>query len=43
MKTNARYFKAVAADMKLQRSIQRSKKGPGGIRGQTKHKAYVTV
>ena len=42
MKTNARYFKAVAADMKLEQSIQCSKKGPGGIIGQTKHQAYVT-
>ena len=42
VKTNAGYFKAVAADMKLEQSIQCSKKGPGGIIGQTKHQAYVT-
>ena len=42
VKTNAGYFKAVAADMKLEQSIQRSKKGPGGIIGQTKHQTYVT-
>ena len=43
MKTNARYFKAVAAAMKLEQSIQRSKKDPGGIRRQTKHQTYVTT
>ena len=42
VKTNAENFKAVAADMKLEQSIQRSKKGPGGIIGQTKHQTYVT-
>ena len=30
VKINAGYFKAVAADMKLEQSVQRSKKGPGG-------------
>ena len=43
VKTNRRYFKAVAADTKLEHSFQRSKKGQGGIRGQTKHQAYVTA
>ena len=42
VKTNAGYFKAVAADMKLEQSIQRSKKDPGGIIGQTNHQAYAT-
>ena len=42
VKTNAGYFKAVAADMKLEQSIQRSTKGPGGIIGQTKHRTYFT-
>ena len=37
VKTNAGYSEAVAADMKLEQSIQCSKKGPGGIIGQTKH------
>ena len=39
---NAGYFKAVAVDMKLEQSIQRSKKDPGGIIGQTNHQAYAT-
>ena len=42
VKTNAGYFKAVAADMKLEQSIQRSTKGPGGIMRQTKHRTYAT-
>ena len=42
VKTNAENFKAVAADMKLEQSIQRSKKDPGGIIGQTNHQAYAT-
>ena len=42
VKTNAGYFKAVPADMKLEQSIQRSKEDPGGIIGQTKHQTYVT-
>ena len=37
---NATYFKAVAADITW---IQRSEKGPGGIREQTKHQAYATA
>ena len=37
LKTNAGYSEAVAADMKLEQSIQCSKEGPGGIIGQTKH------
>ena len=42
VKKNAGYSKAVAADMKLEQSIQRSKKDPGGIIGQTNHQAYAT-
>ena len=42
VKTNAGYFKAVAADMKLEQSIQRSTKGPGGIMRHTKHRTYAT-
>ena len=43
MKANARYFKAAAANMKLEHlSIQHSKKGPAGTGLQTKHQAYVT-
>ena len=42
VKTNAEYFKVIAADMKLELSIQCSKQIPGGIIGQTKHQAYVT-
>ena len=42
VKTNAGYFKAVAADMKLEQSIHRSKNDPREIIGQTKHQAYVT-
>ena len=40
--TNAGYFKAEAADMKLEQSIQHSKKDPEGIIGQTKHQTYIT-
>ena len=43
VKTNTRYFKAVAADTKLDHSFQSSKEGHGGIRGQTNHQAYVTA
>ena len=42
VKTNAGYFKAVAADMKLEQSIKHSKKDPAGIIGQTRHQTYVT-
>lgn len=35
-------FKAMTVDMKLEQSIQCSKKGPGGITGQMKQKAYIT-
>ena len=42
VKTNAGYFKAVAADMKLEQSIHRSKNDPGEIIGQAKHQTYVT-
>ena len=42
VKTNAGYFKVVAADMKLEQRIQRSTKGPRGIIGQTKHRTYFT-
>ena len=40
MKTNATYFKAVAADITW---IQYPKRGPEGIRGQTKHQPYATA
>ena len=40
VKTNAIYFKAVAADITW---IQYPKRGPEGIRGQIKHQAYATV
>ena len=40
MKTNATYFKAVAADVTW---IQSSKRGPERIRWQTKHQAYATA
>ena len=36
------YFNAVAPDMKLEQSIQRSSKSHGGIVGNTKHLA-ITV
>ena len=36
VKTNTGYFRAVSPDMKLEQTIQRSKKGSGGIIGQTK-------
>ena len=42
VKTKPGFYKSVAPDMKLEQSIQRSKKSPGGIIGQTKHQAYVT-
>ena len=42
VKTSAGFFKGVAPDMKLVQSIQRSKKGAGGIIGQTKQNTFVT-
>ena len=42
VKTNAGYFRAVSPDMKLEQTIQRSKKGSGGIIGQTKQDSYIT-
>ena len=42
VKTSAGFFNAVAPDMKLEQSIQRFKKGAGGIIGQTKQNAFVT-
>ena len=41
VKTNTRFFRAFGADMKLEKTIQRSKKGSGGIIGQTKQEAFV--
>ena len=35
-------FKDNSPDMRLEQSIQRSKKSEGGIIGQTKQKAYIT-
>ena len=42
VKSNPGYFKAVAPDMKLEQTIQRSQKSFGGIIGQTKQVGYVT-
>ena len=42
MRTSAGFFNAVAPNMKLEQSIQRSKKDSGGIIGQTKQNAFVT-
>ena len=42
VKTSAGFFNAVAPDMKLEQGIQWSKKGAGGIIGQTKQSAFVT-
>ena len=42
VKTGHGHFNAVAPDMKLEQTIQRSKKGAGGVVGQTTHKAFVT-
>ena len=42
VKTSADFFNAVEPDMKLEQSIQRSKKSAGGIIGQTKQNAFVT-
>ena len=41
-KTNIGFFRAVGADMKLEQTIQRSKKGSGVVIGQTKQEAFVT-
>ena len=35
-------FKGISPDMKLEQTIQKSKKSPGSIVGQTKKKAYLT-
>ena len=35
-------FNAVSPDMKLEQTIQRSKKSPGGVIGQTKQQGFVT-
>ena len=40
-KNSIRYFKAVGADMNLEQTIQRSKKGSGGVIGQTKQEVFV--
>ena len=42
VKTNTAFFRAVGPDMKLEQTIQRSKKGSGGVIDQTKHEAFVT-
>ena len=42
VKTSIVYFKAVAADMKSEQTIQRSQKGSGGVIGQAKQEAFVT-
>ena len=42
VKTNTGNFNAVAPDMKLEQTIQKSKKGTGGIIGQTKKDSFVT-
>ena len=42
VKTNPGNFNAVVPDMKLEQTIQRSKKGTGGIIGQTKKDSFVT-
>ena len=42
VKTGHGHFNAVAPDMKLEQTIQRSKKGAGGVVGQMKHEAFVT-
>ena len=36
------FFRTVGADMKLKQTIQRSKKGSGGVIDQTKQEAFVT-
>ena len=41
VRTGAGYFKAVAAGMKLEQSIQRSKKRPGNI-GKTKQQTRLS-
>ena len=41
VKTNRGSFNVVAPDMRLEQSIQRSKKGAGGIIGQTKQVSLV--
>ena len=41
-KTNTGSFNDVAPDMKLEQTIQRSKKGAGGIIGQTKRSPFVS-
>ena len=35
-------FKANSPDMRLEQTIQRSKKSPGGIIGQTRKEAYIS-
>ena len=42
VKTSRGNFNAVAPDMKLEQTIQRSIKGTGGIFGQTKKYSFVT-
>ena len=42
VKTNTGSFNAEAADMKLEQTIQRSKKGAVGTTGQTKQSGFVS-
>ena len=42
VKTNIGSFNAVAPDMKLEQTIQRSKKSSGGVIGQTSNIKFVT-
>ena len=42
VKTSTGFFNVVAPDMKLEQSIQRSKKGAGGTTGQMKQNVFVT-
>ena len=42
VKTNTGSFNRVAPDMKLEQTIQRSKKSVGGVIGQTSNKKFVT-
>ena len=42
VKTNTGSFSALAPDMKLKQTIQRSKKCPGGAIGQTRQSGFVS-
>ena len=41
VKTNTGSFNGVAPDMKLEQTIQRSKKSSGGVIGETSNKKFV--